>query len=83
MLSFEERILSKICGNVKDFLPEDSEKNFLCRIGKHKHWTTFCEIAILPVEHWLAGFHLTLMLHTSCLSSYHVLFRQEKENEQQ
>jgi len=29
--------------DVKDFLIEDWQKNFLPRIGKDEHWMTFCK----------------------------------------
>jgi len=32
-LSFEDKILLKTCGNVKDFLLEDCQGNFLTRTG--------------------------------------------------
>jgi len=39
MLSFEDKILIKTCGNLKYCLPEDSSWNTLTKIEKDKHWT--------------------------------------------
>jgi len=38
MLSSENKILTKTCGNVQDFLPEDSSKNTLTESDKSTRW---------------------------------------------
>jgi len=37
MLSFEDKILIKTNGNLKDFLPENSSMNTLTKFFKDKH----------------------------------------------
>jgi len=50
-LSFEDKILIKTCGNLKDFLPEDSSRNAVTKIELTiKHRTTFCEGYAQPVR---------------------------------
>ena len=45
-----KNLFKKTCGNVKVFLPKDWYKNFLPKIGKYEHWTTFCESCEQPVR---------------------------------
>jgi len=50
MLRSEDKILIEICGNLKDFLPEDSSRNTLTKIEKDKHRTTFCKSCALQFD---------------------------------
>jgi len=50
LLSSEDKILIKSCGNLKDFLPKDLSRNTLTKIEKDKHWRTFCESCTQPVR---------------------------------
>jgi len=48
ILTSEDNVLIKTCGNAKDFLPEYSSTNNQ-QNWKEKNWTTFCESCAQPV----------------------------------